>query len=1596
MSDTPLHDAAKSGDMDRARELLEHGRYDVNCMDERSRTPLHCACRYGKVDMVKMLISEFQADTALQHVGGHTPLQFAAYHGQEEAVLALINEFGCDTNVRDCSGNTLLHTVCERCESGDLNLTKTLIQDCNADVNAQNDALYTPLHLAAQAGKEDIAIALINEFSCSTSVKGWFGRTLLHSACQGGCLNLVRTLIRDHNADVNARDNRNNTPLHLAAQAGKEDVAIALINEFSCSMSVKGWCGRTLLHSACNGGCLNLVRTLIRDHNADVNARDDDNTTPLHLAAQAGKEDVAIALINEFSCSMSVKGRFGRTLLHSACQGGCLNLARTLIRDHNTDVNARDDLNYTPFHLAAQAGKKDIAIALINEFSCSMSVKGRFGRTLLHSACQGGCLNLARTLIRDHNTDVNARDDFNYTPFHLAAQAGKEDVAIALINEFSCSMSVKGWCGRTLLHSACNGGCLNLVRTLIRDHNADVNARDNDNTTPLHLAAQAGKEDVAIALINEFSCSMSVKGRFGRTLLHSACQGGCLNLARTLIRDHNTDVNARDDLNYTPFHLAAQAGKKDIAIALINEFSCSTSVKSCFGRTLLHSACQGGCLNLVRTLIRDHNADVNARDDDNNTSLHLAAQAGKEDIAIALINEFNCSTSVKGDSSRILLHSACQGRCLNLVRTLIRDHEADVNARDDHNNTPLHLAASFGKETVPLALINEFGCDKNARDNKGNNCLHTACVRGNPSSAKALSRHISPLTTNNDGDTPLHLASANIHGRYCVEELLLLDAPIMLRNAAGKTARDVASYHVKPLLDAYITANQGKIYTHYDKILQHARNIYFNAERITRIFVIGNCGAGKSTFVETMKREGFFESFYTVSESSVPPHTAGIVPSIYTSKLYGRVLFYDFAGDPEYYSSHAAILENLASSTKGDNIFILVVDLREDILKVRNIMDYWVSFIEHQKFFITKKNLLIIGSHSDLLTNARVDEKKEVFQKFCERNTLSTWHNKIAYFTLNCCIPRSQQLHKIKGRIVDLTKDSPCYKLSNEASVLLGLLEMDFSNVTACSAQTILSHIEDTGVSLPKNIASLMPILEELHDLGLLFVIGIDIQHVILNMSQLTHEVHQLLFSKEAKRNFTEGENPVSSLNVGILPQSVLDSLLPQYITKECLVKLQYCQEISTHDIGVFPSLTQPDSSDQSYLFFPALCTASKDDVSRDTPPSLSYSIGWLARCASTSCDYFPPRFLHVLLLRLVFRFTLAVPAQHHPSTSASPDHSHLKRRCTMWNCGVHWSMEEGVECMLELVNGNKGVVVITRSEEDAKVNCISVFHDVIGCVMEAKAKFCHSIRPQFFLLNPSQSIDYLHEDNLFAMNDVERVLATHNKREVLSFTGKSKLKRERIALLCKFTLWNSLFSLDFRSVVHYLEDVIHDLYKLFIYLGLPKSRLDTIEANFPNNVDRRRAELVGVWISSSSPDPPCWWQLVQALKEIKYGRLAQDIETKHSECSYTIQYITQGLTQYDIPGVPIQLQRTLLDPEKQSLRPDEQFLEVLAGVVRSECPSLASILSLTSIEIEEVQQNRNQLSQLELSLQILNKWATREEATYGQLCHKLKTIALF
>ena len=100
----------------------------------------------------------------------------------------------------------------------------------------------------------------------------------------------------------------------------------------------------------------------------------------------------------------------------------------------------------------------------------------------------------------------------------------------------------------------------------------------------------------------------------------------------------------------------------------------------------------------------------------------------------------------------------------------------------------------------------------------------------------------------------------------------------------------------------------------------------------------------------------------------------------------------------------------------------------------------------------------------------------------------------------------------------------------------------------------------------------------------------------------------------------------------------------------------------------------------------------------------------------------------------------------------------------------------------------------------------------------------------------------------------------------------------ERSKLLClrSFTLWYSLFPMDFKSVLYYIKDVVKELYMLGLHLGIPKGTLDAIEAD-SRTVCKMRRELVKGWMSSSL-DPPCWWQLVQGLRAVRWSVLADQI----------------------------------------------------------------------------------------------------------------------
>ena len=88
-------------------------------------------------------------------------------------------------------------------------------------------------------------------------------------------------------------------------------------------------------------------------------------------------------------------------------------------------------------------------------------------------------------------------------------------------------------------------------------------------------------------------------------------------------------------------------------------------------------------------------------------------------------------------------------------------------------------------------------------------------------------------------------------------------------------------------------------------------------------------------------------------------------------------------------------------------------------------------------------------------------------------------------------------------------------------------------------------------------------------------------------------------------------------------------------------------------------------------------------------------------------------------------------------------------------------------------------------------------------------------------------------------------------------------------------------------------------------------------------------------------------------------------------------------------------LQEKLLDPNSTSDCVTDDFLREFAAVVAGKWPSLASLLSFSTAEIEQIKIDIIR-DPTEQALHMLRAWRRRGDATYGGLRSKLKTISLF
>ncbi|KDP44171.1 hypothetical protein JCGZ_05638 [Jatropha curcas] len=263
--DTPLHSAARAGNLAAAMEILT-GTQEAELKEllekqnQSGETALYVAAEYGYVDLVREMIKYYDlSDASIKARNGFDAFHIAAKQGDLD-ILAILME----------AHPELAMTV-------DLSNT-------------------TALHTAATQGHIEVVRLLLNAGSSLATIARSNGKTALHSAARNGHLEVVRALVAMEPGIVIRVDKKGQTALHMAVKGQNVEVVEELINAEPSSVNMVDTKGNTALHIATRKGRTKIVMLLLRCNQTDTKAVNRTGETAFDTAEKTGHSDVAAIL----------------------------------------------------------------------------------------------------------------------------------------------------------------------------------------------------------------------------------------------------------------------------------------------------------------------------------------------------------------------------------------------------------------------------------------------------------------------------------------------------------------------------------------------------------------------------------------------------------------------------------------------------------------------------------------------------------------------------------------------------------------------------------------------------------------------------------------------------------------------------------------------------------------------------------------------------------------------------------------------------------------------------------------------------------------------------------------------------------------------------------------------------------------------------------------------------------------------------------------------------------------------------------------------------------------------------------------------------
>ncbi|GIY84975.1 ankyrin-1 [Caerostris darwini] len=513
--ETALHMAAGVIDGHKCAELIIKSGADVNARNEDGETPLHNAARQGQLKTVTQLLEDGAGLDSLSKIG-ETATHYASsihkeqihYPTEDKDLIALMLQNGGSVTTETQKNNeTAIHYVCR---VGNEDILKEIIarlpqSKLQIACNKQAANGWSPLLYACDSGKS-LVVQLLLQNGARVDVFDIEGRAGLHLAAEHGHADVIEILL-NHKAFVNVRTKRGMTPLHHAAAQGHTNVVKLLVDKYGAAIDGLTLSKQTALHLASQQGRFETCRSLL-DMKADPNATDNRGQTPLLLAAENDHSEVVKLFLQLKPDLVSKASSSGITCAHIAAQKGSVAVIKGLMKfDPKLVTTARSKNNSTALHQAASGGNAEVVQVLL-----------------------------------ESGSNPSDETDEGYTALHLAAKYGHVEVLHALKSAMSWRTASKKT-GLTALHIAASYGQEDFVREMLTQVPATIpSERPVDSPeadygfTPLHMAARHGREDVVRMLLNSAGVQVDASTAVEATMpLHLAAKGGHLAVAGLIL-----------------------------------------------------------------------------------------------------------------------------------------------------------------------------------------------------------------------------------------------------------------------------------------------------------------------------------------------------------------------------------------------------------------------------------------------------------------------------------------------------------------------------------------------------------------------------------------------------------------------------------------------------------------------------------------------------------------------------------------------------------------------------------------------------------------------------------------------------------------------------------------------------------------------------------------------------------------------------------------------------------------------------------------------------------------------------------------------------